>query len=142
VFDVDNMDSPRWQANALLHRARNNIERHLDEKIEFKTWGMAISPGAHYIATCISIHPSESPEYQISSDYRAIISMSRGRDEDDTKFSITGAIPGMITSEAVAFTMKYWIEQCTTDKDTAAAGREFVEAIENAPQYEEPIAQK
>jgi hypothetical protein len=123
--------SPRWQAMALIHRARFDAEKKLEGRVYLKVWGMAFSPAFNHIATCISLHPSEAPEYPISSDFRSIISISETGNGLDLEFGLANGVPATVTAEAMAFTMKYLLNQCPSQRDKEALWANLVSAVQS-----------
>jgi hypothetical protein len=124
-------NSPRWREIALIHRARFDAEKKLDGRIAVKVWGMAFSPGFNHIATCISFHPSEAPEYPISSDFRSIISISESGNGLDLEFDLAKGVPVTVTAEAMAFTIKYVLDQCPSQKDKESLWLRLVGVVQS-----------
>jgi hypothetical protein len=128
VINLDNFNvntataRPLWQTKAMIHKAKFNEDKSLNGKVVIKVGGITLSPGSFYLATCISLHPSEAPEYQILSEFRSILSISAvGNDIlDDLDFSLTNGTQEHMSAEAIAFTLKYRYNQCISqnDKDT------------------------
>jgi hypothetical protein len=122
---------PLWQTKAQVHRAKFNEDKNLDGKVIVKIGGMTLSPGSFYLATCISLHPSEAPEYQISSEFRSILSISAVDTDivDDLVLSLANLTEKPVSSEAIAFVLKYRYNQCVSQNDRDTLWKTLITSV-------------
>ena len=110
--------SPSWKEkienNMVLFSVKNDLKGHSKTKV----WGLTSSPLGDFIATCNSMHPSDSIEYGPGAERRGIIALSTLRQYSEIRESFPSR---RITAEGVLFTLKKLVENTVEDAEQIPA---------------------
>ena len=77
---------PSWQQAIVKWKAMFSDENDLDDNVQERTWGIASSPLGDFIATCGTLHPSDSLSYIIGSDQSCSINITWEGEKEDQRF--------------------------------------------------------
>jgi hypothetical protein len=110
--------SPSWKEkienNMVLFSVKNDLKGHSKTKL----WGLTSSPLGDFIATCNSMHPSDSIEYGPGAERRGIIALSALRQYSEIRESFPYR---RITAEGILFTLKKLVENTVEDAEQIPA---------------------
>lgn len=106
--------SPNWKErienSVVLFSVKNDLKGHGKTKV----WGLTSSPLGDFIATCNSLHPSDSIEYGPPADRRGTVALSTLRQYSKMRESF----PSRDTSaEGILFTVKKLMENTVEDAE-------------------------
>ena len=110
--------SPSWKEkienNMVLFSVKNDLKGHSKTKV----WGLTSSPLGDFIATCNSMHPSDSIEYGPGAERRGIIALSTLRQYSEIRERFPSR---RITAEGILFTLKKLVENTVEDAEQIPA---------------------
>jgi Transcription factor IIIC subunit delta N-term len=86
LLDGERAYIPKWRKRISERKENYNQELELAGNIKTKVWGMDSSPIGDMLATAVSYHPSDMPEYQIAADRECFIDLHPLLKGADTKF--------------------------------------------------------
>ena len=76
--------APSWQQAIVECKAAYSAEHDLGGYVQERTWGIATSPLSEYIATCITLHPSDAVAAITPSSQQCVINISREGDTGES----------------------------------------------------------
>ena len=112
--DEDKSLRPCWQAAINESKASFSDQYSLDGYVQERTWGIAASSLGDYVATAITMVPSNSVAYTTPADYRTVINISLEMTEEECLvFPSSGGISQMseISAEILLFNMQRYLDR-------------------------------
>ena len=103
------IDSPLWQAAINEERASYSAEHDIGGRVQERTWGIASSPLGDYVATCLSLHPSDSVAYTTQSEQQCVLSIST-ESGDEIPLGRRSALDH-ISADVLFFSMQRFLER-------------------------------
>ena len=106
--------APAWQAKIVELKDAFSKQHDLGGHVQERTWGVAASPLGEYVATAITLLPSDSVAHVIPSDCRTVVNITQEVAFDDENVPLFGALADNaehIASEVVLFSLQRYIEQ-------------------------------
>ncbi|KAF1350322.1 hypothetical protein EJ07DRAFT_139398 [Lizonia empirigonia] len=120
---LSTIKAPNWKEkienSLILFSVKNDLKGHSKTKV----WGLTSSPLGDFIATCNSLHPSDSIEYGPPADRRGTVALSTLQQYSKIRerFPKRNA-----TAEGVLFTLKKLVENTVEDAQQMPAFAEEV----------------
>lgn len=113
----DSSEAPAWQDAIQKSREAFSNQHKLDGHVLARTWGIAASPSTEFVATAITLLPSDSVAHIIPSDMRTTVNISREvATEDDDK--VLARSSSAVSSEIILFSLQRYLETRSSDKET------------------------
>lgn len=120
---LKSVKAPNWKEkienSVVLFSVKNDLKGYSKTKV----WGLTASPLGDFIASCNSLHPSDSIEYGPPADRRGTIALSTLRQYSKIRESFPHR---NTTAEGVLFTLKKLVENTVEDVDQMPAFAEDV----------------
>jgi hypothetical protein len=102
---------PKWQAAITGSKGTFSTQHGLDGQVQERTWGVASSPLGDYVATAITLLPSDSIAHVIPSDRHTIVNITQEASlEYEHVFHSNIGING-IASEVIFSRLQRYLEQ-------------------------------
>ncbi|KAJ8117900.1 hypothetical protein OPT61_g996 [Boeremia exigua] len=119
--------APNWKERIENSMVLFSVKNDLKGYSKTKVWGLTDSPLGDFIATCNSLHPSDSIEYGPPADRRGTVALSTLRQYS----KIRQQFPHRnTTAEGVLFTLKKLVENTVEDADQMPAfAKEIVDKM-------------
>lgn len=102
---VANFKEPNWQ-NALQEDIANYAASNdLGSSVQERTWGIASSPLGDFVATCVSLLPSDIPAHIIQSEQRSIVAITQEYSSEEIPLPSGGgqSLPETISAETLLY---------------------------------------
>jgi hypothetical protein len=123
--------NPSWKKVVLRHRETFNTQHQLNGHVMVKNWGMAVSPLNDLMATCITLHPSQLPEYIIQADYRTTLSIHPLHARLAPAALVEKILRENLSAEIIAFSLKFWLKSTTkSSEERNSAIREILDEVD------------
>ena len=103
-----------WQAKINESKDAFSKQHDLAGHVQERTWGIAASPLGEYVATAITLLPSDSIAHIIPSDCRTVVNVTQEvpfNDEDVPSINALDGNGDHITSEVLLFSLQKYVEQ-------------------------------
>lgn len=113
---------PIWKHAIIESKGNYSAEHELGGNVQERTWGLAVSPAQDMIATCITLHPSDSIATIIPSAQECIVGITALWDDGGvaTPCSVDAA-SGVPTAESLLFSFQVHVEQIEEPADRTAS---------------------
>lgn len=119
------LPSPNWREHIndtqILFSARHELKGNAKSKV----WGLSAAPLGDFIAAIHTLHPSNMIEYGPPSDRRSIVAINNLMSYNQASLKFPD---GNVTTEAIIFTLRKWLENTVEDADHIP---EFAERVIN-----------
>ncbi|KAM0718276.1 hypothetical protein Q7P37_006608 [Cladosporium fusiforme] len=99
---------PNWQNAIQENKANFGAAYDLGSNVQERTWGIASSPLGDFVATCVSLLPSDTPAHVIQSEQRSIVSITMEYNNEEVPIPANGgrALPEDISAETLLYDLR------------------------------------
>jgi hypothetical protein len=102
---------PKWQAAITESKGTFSTQHGLDGQVQERTWGVASSPLGDYVATAVTLLPSDSIAHVIPSDRHTIVNITQEVPFKNDRVLHSNIEINSIASEVILSRLQRYLEQ-------------------------------